>query len=1000
MNEKKKSVFFDKRDENYIHLTSPIYFLEMFTKKKIKCDVIIPQTIIFSKGTATLWLFNSKTSLTPLILKKNSNKLNFVEICRVLCRVKQNEDFRIDTLTTLLDIIKAGKNEISAFARISKAKKAITKVDLVKMFLDGNVSGLQILQEHLENYSKADELFYVEYRQDVINLPVSYRFFKKSTQKQVILQPLQKKLSQLHIQQQTQHSDSYDESNKNDQVEYVDCMFKFFDNQMNQTLSKIVKKIVDFLEKAYKVRVKKLVAKFMQNDQQMIYFLGLKELLVDFQENAPYEIQSMKNELKDNSSFENFLILIKMFTRLRDKKPMKIPQTIYEDDKEISQKLYKNLIVQRCVGDFCDYIMEEKNRGPLQIRKNIVTDYKKYFGNKKMNEEKFSVTLPHEISFQLILRTRECSQEVIEVLMKNKIFTRNSKHHFQEFDKINTDEEYPFKFNKTEVYNLPNLYKTVKICKNCFVVYSLASKYFDQRLSNDLQQKQWIKRDSSSLAQQKTSLNASNQQLSQLERSNIKRNDSRIRQDQNQSLQKIKTQASQNNAEKDQSENRVRKIQSAKQFRVIQSAHSQAPKTFKLFMPSQQPQLENTKRNSSSSKTNNIDINRLTMGFLNYTKPPKPNKIQSAKQQSGRLQSQRSQMESQHLKRSDSQSDQFQRNRINKSQRQLNSNRQSFFQGKLRVIEVPQTQYSLLDVCQLYDLEYPPESVPDIFLESVNYFCFEQCAIPYLILQHQEEDQEFNKDNQSGLDLTEKEHQIVIFLGDFFDNSFEYLDIMQQNIKPNTTILLMNLPGQSYTVFDPNIIQDNLDISLLLDSLLFELCQKDIIKNNDIYKFIGYGYGGFQVLSYMAHVQSNLPRIGGLLIINAFCEIDDMLTDTLKKSKEVFQTCPNDMPELGFHFWNSLIQSHEEKQDPRYNPISLNGRLHIINGLIKSQNVWNSCGQEIPIKLYHGLKNCVVNIKQAHLIKNSSSSSNSCEMNLINFGHKLQNLEELLFEFL
>ena len=89
-----------------------------------------------------MWIFNSKTSPTPLILKKNSNKLNFVEICRVLCKVKQNEDFRIDTLTTLLDIIKAGKNEITAFARVSKTKKSIRKVDLVKMFLDGNASGL------------------------------------------------------------------------------------------------------------------------------------------------------------------------------------------------------------------------------------------------------------------------------------------------------------------------------------------------------------------------------------------------------------------------------------------------------------------------------------------------------------------------------------------------------------------------------------------------------------------------------------------------------------------------------------------------------------------------------------------------------------------------------------------------------------------------------------------------------------------------------------------
>lgn len=96
-----------------------------------------------------------------------------------------------------------------------------------------------------------------------------------------------------------------------------------------------------------------------------------------------------------------------------------------------------------------------------------------------MNEEKFSVSLPHEIAYQLILRTRECFTEVIELLKRNKIFNRESKHHIQEYDTFNAEEEYPFQFKKTEVFNLPTLYKNVKICKNCFVVYSLTSKYFD-----------------------------------------------------------------------------------------------------------------------------------------------------------------------------------------------------------------------------------------------------------------------------------------------------------------------------------------------------------------------------------------------------------------------------------------------------------------------------------------------------------------------------------------
>lgn len=44
-------------------------------------------------------------------MKKNSDKLNLVEICRVFCKVKQSDDFKVDSLTTLLDIVKAARSE-------------------------------------------------------------------------------------------------------------------------------------------------------------------------------------------------------------------------------------------------------------------------------------------------------------------------------------------------------------------------------------------------------------------------------------------------------------------------------------------------------------------------------------------------------------------------------------------------------------------------------------------------------------------------------------------------------------------------------------------------------------------------------------------------------------------------------------------------------------------------------------------------------------------------
>lgn len=41
------SPFFDKRDDNYYKLNSNHLFFEIFSKGKIKCDLKIPQTIIF-----------------------------------------------------------------------------------------------------------------------------------------------------------------------------------------------------------------------------------------------------------------------------------------------------------------------------------------------------------------------------------------------------------------------------------------------------------------------------------------------------------------------------------------------------------------------------------------------------------------------------------------------------------------------------------------------------------------------------------------------------------------------------------------------------------------------------------------------------------------------------------------------------------------------------------------------------------------------------------------
>jgi hypothetical protein len=45
--------FADKRDANYIKLTSNSSFFEMCGKKNIKLDLLIPQTILFEKSKSS-----------------------------------------------------------------------------------------------------------------------------------------------------------------------------------------------------------------------------------------------------------------------------------------------------------------------------------------------------------------------------------------------------------------------------------------------------------------------------------------------------------------------------------------------------------------------------------------------------------------------------------------------------------------------------------------------------------------------------------------------------------------------------------------------------------------------------------------------------------------------------------------------------------------------------------------------------------------------------------
>lgn len=114
-------LFFDKRDSSYLKITSNHYYFEAFSKKKYKCDQMIPETIVFYSGqiffhlffnhqikkigVPKIWLFNSSKTKGNIILKKNNDKMNPVGIIQGLSRIRIDRE-KADNIIILKEIVR------------------------------------------------------------------------------------------------------------------------------------------------------------------------------------------------------------------------------------------------------------------------------------------------------------------------------------------------------------------------------------------------------------------------------------------------------------------------------------------------------------------------------------------------------------------------------------------------------------------------------------------------------------------------------------------------------------------------------------------------------------------------------------------------------------------------------------------------------------------------------------------------------------------------------
>ncbi|KAL4503210.1 hypothetical protein ABPG72_000816 [Tetrahymena utriculariae] len=1113
----------DKRDENFIQLKSTTYFYEMFKKKNQKSSEVIPQTILWESGNPNTWFFNTSKGKVPQILHKNTDKVNHFEICKFFFGISRPEELRIDNLTSLSEYSKKihQKEPVCFIRYVDKKTEALIGPDLVKLFLESKqTANISMIQSYVPNNSKANEVFYVEYRHDENSLPLGFKFYKKifSTKK-----------GYTTSQEQLNNNENKDQNmggqgKKESIIKGKKLFFKCFDQSLNVKLQESSKRLIEFIERAYKLKVRKFTPKYMLDRNGNIIFMGIKHLFIELFSYAPYDIEQIKEQKQ--MTFQEFRKLYKKQKKHNLVKvggvEMKLPQFIQQDDKKYSATLYKKMRVEKCGGDFCDYEMLEKNTGPLAMRKNILEEYKKHFGVRKEQLENIAISLPYEISNQLILRTREYALQVIEILRKNKIFSKESQivksqnyHYTNEdnFGNIDIEVEYPFMKKSYTVDNYENQYKRVKICKSCFIIYSLTSKYFDEKLKEKMRQtqlRQYLTRQSSANQFQTIQFNQNNEQEGQAGAGDPINQKNSIK-DESNAKELLKSQSQVIIKQKSVDPKRQNQFKISKSSKISLNAREdqQIPDQSQYFAKT------TTKARLLPNTRKDIEVNRLTLGFLNYEKlrdlykEPADSKIKSQILNETKVYKKPIvnllEKPSKDMKRKDINADSYLLFKIAEDRKNLRRNINSDSQmrqvllNKLQIAQQEGQKPALIQINSLYynhanfqhlrklhkfkisspinpffdDLdidkiqELTIEKVCDIMgyqepiidSSDMKFLVIdESTAIPYCLIggekqKNQEIKQEDDiNDNKSKNDQNyniseqlnefdspykkqsrnrensqhniEKNNEIIVFLQDFFDSYFEYKSLfesfLQQN--PNRRVLLFNLPGQSYTIYNSELLYPNYYQIEVIDRLLFKLDQEKLINTKtDKFKFIGIGYGGFILQSYMVSAYGNLPHLGSLLLINSFIEVDNILKDTLLKSLEIFETCPEGMDELSFNYFSVIVNSQALSEEQlsmkmKINPILNEGRAAIIKGCLASQFMRDRF-EKVPVSclIVHTLKNCVVNINQSDLLaKYTKDEVQDFQANLIlkkinekqvkrktkyiNGGHSLleENVEQLL----
>ena len=256
------------------------------------------------------------------------------------------------------------------------------------------------------------------------------------------------------------------------------------------------------------------------------------------------------------------------------------------------------------------------------------------------------------------------------------------------------------------------------------------------------------------------------------------------------------------------------------------------------------------------------------------------------------------------------------------------------------------------------------------FIQKSNIYVYDSStAIPYEIMT-------FSPNQQNDNNVNSNMKFIFIIINDFFDSYAKYRNTMYSvfNSYKNSfykfKCVLFNLPGQSATMFNKNVIFNNIYYSLFIDRFLYFLYSKNEFDQTYNVVFIGFGNGAQIALTYASQYELYWSNLYSIIMFNGYCENDSFidqsmfeLLKTIKKTKNpkvvdffiksitiephVFMNNNNNINNTKNIFHHRLMSDNSlSSSSSFYSKSSFHSRNNIYNNLILKAPTTNSFIQD------------------------------------------------------